>query len=296
MTKIVIILIIYILYKLNLLGKLVNTSLPFLFGFVLAYILNPIVLKLNKKLPKLLSISIVVLSLILMMFILFYILIPILIKESDNIYNLFISLSSRFNIDISKLNELLNYKSILNGISLSLNVITNSIITFISFIYMLIDMDKIKKLIKNINIKLYNYLSYISKDLKEYISSLIKISIISFFEYTLAFLIIRHPNSLLIGLLSGVLNMIPYLGGMITIFITIILAPNMIIRVSILYIVLGLIDGYVITPYVYGKYNKVNPILGLFALSIGGLFGPIGIIMSYPILIIILSSIRYLNY
>ncbi len=296
MTKIVIILIIYILYKLNLLGKLVNTSLPFLFGFVLAYILNPIVLKLNKKLPKLLSISIVVLSLILMMFILFYILIPILIKESDNIYNLFISLSSRFNIDISKLNELFNYKNILNGISLSLNVITNSIITFISFIYMLIDMDKIKKLIKNINIKLYNYLSYISKDLKEYISSLIKISIISFFEYTLAFLIIRHPNPILIGLLSGVLNMIPYLGGMLTIFITIILAPNMIIRVSILYIVLGLIDGYVITPYVYGKYNKVNPILGLFALSIGGLFGPIGIIMSYPILIIILSSIRYLNY
>jgi predicted PurR-regulated permease PerM len=161
---------------------------------------------------------------------------------------------------------------------------------------MLIDIDKIKKFIKNINIKLYNYLSYISKDLKEYISSLIKISIISFFEYTLAFLIIRHPNPILIGLLSGVLNMIPYLGGMLTIFITIILAPNMIIRVSILYIVLGLIDGYVITPYVYGKYNKVNPILGLFALSIGGLFGPIGIIMSYPILIIILSSIRYLNY
>ena len=295
MTKIVIILIIYILYKLNLLGKLVNTSLPFLFGFVLAYILNPIVLKLNKKLPKLLSISIVVLSLIFMMFILFYILIPILIKESDNIYNLFISLSSRFNIDISKLSEFINYKNILNGLSLSLNVITNSIITFISFIYMLIDIDKIKNFIKNINIKLYNYLSYISKDLKEYISRLIKISIISFFEYTLAFLIIRHPNPILIGFLSGILNMIPYLGGMLTIFITIILAPNMIIRVSILYIVLGLIDGYIITPYVYDKYNKINPILGLFALSIGGLFGPIGIIMSYPILIIILSSIRYLN-
>lgn len=300
MTKIVIIFIIYILYKLSLLGKLVNTSLPFLFGFVLAYILNPIVLKLNKKLPKIVSISIVILSLVFIIFILFYLLIPILIKESDNIYNIFISLSSRFNINIdiltSKLNEIINYKNIMNGISLSLNVITNIIITFISFIYILMDMDKIKEFIKNISIKLYNYLSYVSIDLRKYINSLIKISIISFFEYTIAFIIIKHPNPLLIGFLSGILNMIPYLGGMLTIFITIVLAPNLIISISILYIILGLIDGYIITPYVYGKYNKINPILGLFALSIGGIFGPLGIILSLPILIIILSTYQYLNH
>ena len=106
-------------------------------------------------------------------------------------------------------------------------------------------------------------------------------------------MIIRHPNPLLIGFLSGVLNMIPYLGGMLTVFITIILAPNLLLPISILYIILGLVDGYVITPYVYGKYNKVNPILGLFALSVGGLFGITGIILSFPILIVMLSTYRY---
>ena len=295
MIRVLLILILYILYKINLLGKLVSTSLPFIFGFVLAYIVSPLVYKLNKKLSKIISISIIIILLVLFIFILLYIIIPLFIKESSNIYNLFILVSSRFNINIDKLNNILNYQNILNGISLSLNVITNILITFISFIYILIDMDKIKEFIKNINIKLYNYLSYISKDLRIYISSLIRISIISFFEYTIAFLLIRYPNPILIGLLSGILNMIPYLGGMLTILITIILAPSMIIPISILYIILGLIDGYIISPYVYGKYNKVNPILGLLALSIGGIFGPIGVVLSYPVLIIILSSIRYLN-
>lgn len=295
MIRVLLILILYILYKINLLGKLVSTSLPFIFGFVLAYIVSPLVYKLNKKLPKIISISIIIILLVLFIFILLYIIIPLFIKKSSNIYNLFILVSSRFNINIDKLNEFLNYQNILNGISLSLNVITNILITLISFIYILIDMDKIKEYIKNINIKLYNYLSYISKDLRIYISSLIRISIISFFEYTIAFLLIRHPNPILIGLLSGLLNMVPYIGGMLTILITILLAPSMIISISILYIILGLIDGYIISPYVYGKYNKINPILGLLALSIGGIFGPIGVVLSYPVLIIILSSIRYLN-
>ena len=120
-----------------------------------------------------------------------------------------------------------------------------------------------------------------------------KISVFPIFEYTIAFMIIGYPNPLLIGLLSGILNMIPYLGGMLTVLITILLAPKMIIKISILYIILGLVDGYIISPYVYGKYNEVNPILGLFAISIGSIFGPIGIISSFPVLIVLLSTIKY---
>ncbi len=301
MLRIIILVLIYILYKVGFIGKLVNASLPFLLSFVLAYIFYPLELKLNKKFPKTISISIIIISILLFIYIFFKIMIPLFISESSNLINILNqyinNLSYRFNIDtnlvLSRINGLINYNHIINGISISINVITKTIICFISFIYILYDMDKIVLYIRKI--KISNYLIYINKDISKYISSLIKISIISFIEYTLVFFIIRHPNPLMVGMLAGILNMIPFVGGIITVFITILLSPSMIIKISITYIVLGLLDGYIITPYVYGKYNKINPLLGLIALSIGGIFGPIGIILSIPILIIVISTYKYLK-
>ena len=297
MHKIIILLIIYVLYKIDLLGKLVITSLPFIFGFVLANIFYPIELKFNKKMPKYLSICIIITIILIIIFVIVKVLLPLLMREGSILINVIINyllnISIKFDIDIPKLNEFINYKQIINSISISLNYIENIILCFISFIYFLIDMDKIRLYIKNINSKLSNYLIYINNDFSKYIESLIKISIISFFEYTLVFFIIGHSNPILVGVVSAILNMIPYIGGMLTVLITILLCPSMIIKISITYILLGLIDGYVITPYVYGKYNKINPILGLFALSVGGLFGIVGVICSIPVLVIITSTFNY---
>lgn len=301
MPKIFILILIYMFYKVGFIGKLVNASLPFILAFVLAYIFYPLELKLNRKLPKGLSISIIIISIVSFIFILFRIMIPLFINESSTLINILITymnnLSYKFNIDVSlilkKINDIINYNHIINGISISINVITNLILCFISFIYILYDMDKIVSCIEKVNSKIYNYLIYINKDLNNYISSLIKISVISFFEYTLVFLIIHHPNPLMVGMLASILNIIPFIGGIITIFITILLCPSMIIKISITYIILGLLDGYIITPYVYGKYNKINPLLGLISLSIGSIFGIIGIILSFPILIIIISTYKY---
>ncbi|MBR1376622.1 MAG: AI-2E family transporter [Bacilli bacterium] len=303
MNKIIIMILIYFLYKVGFLGKLVNASLPFIMGFVLAYIMYPLEENLNKKIPKYLSVLIIIIMLLLFIFLIIYIIVPISLKEGYNLINILttfmnnISIQYNINIDIilSKINEFINYNHIINGISLSINVITNIVICFISFIYILIDMDNIRDKIKSINSNLADYLVYVNKDFSKYIGSLVKISIISFFEYTIAFIIIGHPNFLLVGILAGVLNMIPYIGGMLTVFITILLCPSMIIKISILYIILGLVDGYVISPFVYGKYNKINPILGLFALSIGSIFGFVGAISSFPILVIIISSYNYLK-
>lgn len=303
MNKIIIMLILYFLYKIGFIGKLVNTSLPFIIGFVLAYIFYPLESKLNKKIPKLLSISLIILLILLFIILIIYIIVPTLIKEGPNLINTILTyifnISAKYNINIdillSKINSVINYNHIINGISLSISFITNLVITFISFIYILYYMDDIRIKIKDININIYNYISYLNNDFSKYIGSLIKISIISFFEYTIAFIIIGHPNALLIGIIAGILNMIPYIGGILTVFITIILCPSMIIKISILYIILGLVDGYIICPIVYGKYNKINPLLGLISLSIGGIFGFIGMISSFPILILILSTINYIK-
>lgn len=302
MIKIILILIVYLFYKIGFIGKLIHICLPFLYGFVLAYIFNPIYIYLKKHLNSFLSILIII-FIILLVFILLIIFMPSIIKDitylSKTIINYLIFISNKYNINIQdiviKINEIMNYNYIIECISKSINYIYKIFLTLISFIYMLIDMPKIKESIYKINPKVSKYLNYIGSDFNKYIGSLIKISIITFFEYTFAFLLIGHKYALLVGFIAGILNMIPYLGGILTVFITILLEPAIIVKISITYLILGLIDGYLISPYIYGKYNKINPIIGLFAISFGSIFNITGIILSFPILIIIKSTIEYIN-
>ena len=300
MNKLIILLILYFLYKIGFIVKLFNAIIPFILGLGLSYMFYPLEKLLNKKTPKVFSITIIVLLILLFIVFIINIIIPSIIKDGPNLintifiylYNLSIKYNINIDIIISKLSNI-NYSHIINGISISVSFISNIVIIFISFIYFLYYMDSIKN--KLSNLKIYNYLKYINNDLTKYISSLAKISIISFFEYIIAFKIIGYPKPLLIGLLASILNMIPYIGGVITVFITIIIVPSMIVKISILYIILGLIEGYIITPYVYGKYNKINPLIGLISLSIGSILGFLGMVLSFPILIIILSTINYIK-
>ena len=271
-----------------------NICLPFIIGGLFAYLMYPIKKKLDKKIPCL-SILIIIMAIVLLIFLTIKILIPIISKEGIILYNIlekyYNNINSRYNLNF--IHKLVSYQNIINGITISINYIINFVITIMSFIYFLCYMDDIKKYISKF--KIYNYIKYIHNDINKYISSLVKISIISFFEYTLVFFIIGHKNFLLVGILAGILNMVPYFGGIITIFITILLDPSIIIRISITYLLLGLIDGYLITPFIYGKYNRINPLLGLFSMSVGTIFGICGIIFSIPLIIVIMSTYRYLT-
>lgn len=298
--------IIYILTKLfnlNFIGKVIDVILPFFIAFVLAYIIYPLLKKLNKFLPKCLSIIIIILILFIIIFLFFYLIIPLLIKEIGNLLNILIFyinlLQNKYDINItyllSKLDKILDYKYIFNSVSISVSYITKFILCFISFIYLLIDMNRIETMIKNIsNKKIYNYLYILDKDVRGYITSLIKISIISFFEYSLAFKLIGHSDCILMGLVAGITNLIPYIGGIFVLIVGILTSPSLIIKTSILYFIMGLIDNYIINPYIYGKYNQVHPLISLISMSLlGYIFGFIGIIFSIPITIIIITTYRY---
>lgn len=298
--------IIYILTKLfnlNFIGKVIDVILPFFIAFVLAYIIYPLLKRLNKFLPKCLSIIIIILILFIIIFLFFYLIIPLLIKEIGNLLNILIFyinlLQNKYDINItyllSKLDKILDYKYIFNSVSISFSYITKFILCFISFIYLLIDMNRIEIMIKNIsNKKIYNYLYILDKDVRGYITSLIKISIISFFEYSLAFKLIGHSDCILMGLVAGITNLIPYIGGIFVLIVGILTSPSLIIKTSILYFIMGLIDNYIINPYIYGKYNQVHPLISLISMSLlGYIFGFIGIIFSIPITIIIITTYHY---
>lgn len=321
-----VVLIVYLLYQtgnlwIGLLNKTLSIIEPFLFAFIIAYALHPTVKYLqSKKIPKGVSIFIVV-GFILLLFVLVLMLaVPLLIDQSTSLFNSIIkflkelsvdydidlgsltsSLSSTFNDIISNVGKYVSDGAI-NMISVSIGFLSILLISFSVMIYFLIDMDKIRNEVKHYlkrkNKRTFNYVRTLDHEMKSYLNGYVKVLIITLFEYTLAFTIIGHPNAMLLGLIATVGTLIPYFGGIFTNIIAAITAfvisPGLFIRTVITFVILSSVDGYVINPTVYGKTNKVHPLIVISSVFVGGiLLGVKGIVISLPLAIMIISTYKF---
>ena len=135
-------------------------------------------------------------------------------------------------------------------------------------------------------------------EITNYLKGLEIFMVIQFFEYSFLFLIIGHPNWFILGLLACVTTVIPYFGGLITNLIAIVLASvvsfPLVVMTTIICLIFPQLDGYLISPKVYGKTNNVNPLITIMAVSIGGtLAGVTGIIIALPIYLLIRTTYRF---
>lgn len=318
--------IIYLLYLMrNLLGdvvvKIYAIFKPFLIGFVLAYAFYPFLKFLQRKLPKWLGIVII---LLIVFGILAYIIINIIPVFTNELADLLSGLmqflkdvDKKFDVDLSGIEDALIKAfnkiskeftediAVTGGkiINASINVISNFIISLVAFIYLLIDMDKIREKIKKYfklkSKKTYNLVRDIDVSCTAYFKGLFTNVLIMFIEYTLLYRIIGHPNFLLLGIIAAFSPLIPYFGGIIMNGVAIITAsvisPTLLILCLIICLIFPQIDGYLIAPKIYGKTNKVPALVTIFAVFAGGvLAGFEGIIVALPIAIIIQTI--YKNY
>ena len=321
----IMLLIVYVIYLMrNLWGGVFNKILsilkPFIIGFALAYALNPFLRFLkSKKIPK--AIGVIIIFLILFLIIAYVIIniVPVFTKELVNLFHGIISfmndISNKFNIDLTKVEN--NLMKVFNKITkdftnnlpstgviilkTSINFISNLIISMVAFVYFLLDMDKIREKIKKYfypkNKKLYRLVSEMDKNVTNYFKGLFINIVISFIEYTLLYKLIGHPNFLLLGIIAAFTPLVPYFGGIIMNLIAFITASVISTKLLILSLVICIIfpqiDGYLIIPKIYGKTNKVPPLLTIFAVFAGGVLGGIvGIIIALPITIILLTIYR----
>lgn len=321
-----IVLIVYLMYRtgnlwIGVASKILTIIMPFFFAFIVAYALHPIVKALEKrKIPKGLAIFIVIAMIVGIAIFILCLIAPVFINQLTSLFNSIMTFIKELSLDLDlnlgtiqdSLNNIFNEviskigKDVSNGainfIGSSISVISTIFIGFSAAIYFLIDMDNIriwiKKKLKRKSKKMYQYIRTLDQEMKNYLSGFIKIIFISFFEYSLAFLIIRHPNALLLGTLAAVANLIPYFGGIITNIIAAVTAfvinPLLFIKTLVVFFILSAIDGYLINPLVYGKTNKVHPIVVILSVFAGGiLFGTIGIVISLPLAIIIIATYKF---
>lgn len=322
---IAVLLIVFLLSKTwpvwNKIFKILITILkPFLIGFTIAYVLEPLVKSLQKRgLNKGLAIFLILVVAIFLFGLLMFKLFPLLYNESANFINtLNQTFKDLFNlykesansqseivegvfIQISK--SLANLQSatldyfglmITDFISGSIKAITTLLFSLIVAIYTLLDFESIKKAVKVNSALLFTdlpiYLAAVDKILSNFVKSKLVIMLIYFSEYTLVFYLLGHKAYLMIGILYVFATLVPYLGGMVVTAIGILTGLTMPrTNLFILIVLIGImsqIDGYFISPYFFKKGLKVHPLGSILMVFVGAtMFGPLGIMIALPIYI-----------
>ena len=311
--------IVFLLYLMrDLLGgvivKLIAIFKPFIIGFVLAYAFYPFLKFMQKKLPKWLGVAIILLIVLGIIAYIIINIIPVFTNELADLLSGLIQfikdIDVKFGVDLSGLQENLilafnkiskeftNDIAVTGGkiINASINLVSNFVISLVAFIYLLVDMDKIREKIKKYfrlkSKKTYNLVKEIDTSCTSYFKGLFINVLIAFIEYTLLYRVIGHPNFLLLGIIAAFSPLIPYFGGILMNLVAIITAsvisPTLLILSVIIMLIFPQIDGYIISPKIYGKTNKVPALLTIFAVFAGGVLGGfVGIIIALPITIII---------
>ena len=329
-------------------GTVLNVLMPFIIGFLIAFILNPAVkmfcrllekhTKLKRKgVIKGISIAITYVLLLGLVLVSVFGVVPqiatsltdlinsalTVIPQSASELNQFLTeLHERFpSLDISAIQDavdnllpsLLNYiRDFASNIvptlySLSMSImqlLLNLVIALIVSIYIL--MDK-KILLGTVKASIYAFLPqkripYIMDTLKECndifggfvigkaIDSLI-IGVLCFIVMT----ILRLPYTLLISLIVGITNMIPYFGPFIGAvpgaIVMLMVSPLKAVIFIIMIFALQQFDGLYLGPKILGQSVGLRPLWIIVAITIGGsIAGVLGMFLGVPIM----AVLRYL--
>lgn len=299
--------------------KISIVLIPFTIGIFISYILDPIVIFLVKKgFKRTVAVSLLFFVLFASVIIALVYFLPLIIFELNNL----IKVIPEYTFKIERFIKILrlSYKEVLPAeiqevvdiavhnlekrtIKLLQNMINNIMRIFthlFSFIlgpilgfYFLKDMDLIKKniitflILKNKQKFLY-WFKKIDSTLGHYIRCQLIISFVIGVLTTTALYILKVDFALLIGILAGVTNIIPYFGPIIgclpAVFIALLKYPQKIVWIILAISIIQEIESGIISPYIMGQNVGLHPSTVIFALLTGGIFfGFWGLLFAVPV-------------
>ncbi|RKD34780.1 AI-2E family transporter [Thermohalobacter berrensis] len=309
---------------------------PFIFAIIFAYLLNPLVNRLeNKGISRVFGILIVYVLLIGIVLVISFSIFPkianefkklvevlptyfnqlydffnnMYIRYSENIENLPPEFQAVKNIVRENLNTIQN--TVLNSIRNLTNTIINMFSRILSFIiipiltfYFLKDKDVFKKKLFLILPKPYRtdvvkVTREIDSVLGKFIRGQLIVAAFVGISTTIGLLILKVDFALIIGLIAGIANVIPYFGPIIGAIPAIIFAfldkPSKVLWVIILFTVIQQIESGIISPKVVGKSVGLHPVIVILSLLIGGsFFGVLGMLLAVPVAVIIKISSAFI--
>ena len=323
---IIFVIIIIIAIRIPIIKQLIN--LVFV-SFILAYVLKPLYIFLIRKgVNKNAASALIIIGLLGLVSLILIVLIPSIFKESLNI-NKAINDLQNYLVSLNMKIKVLKTSGIMSGIintiyeksNAQILVIFEKVFNFIMGIgeniliymvspliiyYFLCDSEKminkaliifppegrnvIKKIIVDIDKVLGRYI----------LSQLILCGIITVASFLiLMFMKVDFP--LILSLINGVFNIIPYFGpifGVIpAILIALLISPKTALYTALWLFALQQIEGSILSPKIIGDSISMHPLTVIVLLMIGGeLGGILGMILAVPIGVVIKVVYEDLNY
>lgn len=171
--------------------------------------------------------------------------------------------------------------------------------------YMVIREDNIEKLVKLVSPEKYHsflitVLRNISKKLGLWLRSQLILGLIVGVSVYVGLSIIGVKYALVLGLLSAVTELIPYIGPFIGAVPGVLIAftqdPILGLGAAIIYLLVQLLENYLIVPKIMSKAVGISPLMVIIALLIGAkLAGIIGALLAVPVALIISTALKELD-
>jgi predicted PurR-regulated permease PerM len=115
------------------------------------------------------------------------------------------------------------------------------------------------------------------------------VALIMMVLYTIGLTLVGSPSSVLLGILTGAANVIPFMGIVVGFIPSLVLTFlrfhdwQHLVGVVAVFGIVQIIEGNFITPKIVGDRLGLHPVIVLLAVLVGGdLFGFLGILLAVP--------------
>lgn len=302
-----------------ILGKKILS--PLLFSFLFAIVLLPVAgfFETRLKLPRSASSGLSVVLLLLFISLILYFVgsqISELAKDwpmfkesfSDTIDQIQNWVTQKFHIDVNKQmtyvhNETQRMLAESAGVIGATVISLSSVLLFLVFVmidtfFLLFYRRLIIKFLVAVfaeenSVTVYDIVAQVEYIIRKYILGLLLEMAIVAAVCCIAFLIIGVKYAILLGLITGLLNIIPYIGIFTSLVLSTVLtigtaaATTKVILVMVTIVAIHLIDSNVLLPVIVGSKVKINALITVLGVVIGEMFWGIpGMFLSIPVIAI----------
>jgi predicted PurR-regulated permease PerM len=120
------------------------------------------------------------------------------------------------------------------------------------------------------------------------------VAIASYFAlvFSVGLTLLGVPFALSIGLVGGILEIIPYLGGAVAVSLAVLSAltvkPVLALWVILFYAIVVEVESHLVAPTFYGRIMGLHPVVVLLALVVGAKTqGVLGVFFAVPVVVVL---------
>ena len=293
---------------------LASVLIPLAFAVLIAILLNPLYVKLLDRMPKVPAILLTILLAVLALVGLFYFLstqiagfvssLPLL---KQKVFTLLRELqfwarhSLGLNIDkqVEKVTAGFTngggdmITSTLGTLFATLGVVVLiPTYVFMLFFYKPLLLDFVFQVFKEENsLRVAEILSETKTAIQSFMSGLMVETIIVCLLNSAALLLIGVPSAIVIGVIGGILNILPYIGGIVAIALPVLMVTitqdgytGQLLVIGA-YLVIQFIDNNILVPRIVSKKVQINALISIIVVLLGGLlWGIPGMFLSIPLI------------